>query len=517
VGVANNAQLAGSVAMPIKREIIIVGAGAGGLCTGAKLKFRGLTDFLILERSSGVGGVWRQNIYPGARCDVPSHFYSFSFELKRDWSAEYAPQNEILEYFEYCQRKFELSRHILPNTNIVSATWNASTAAWTILDQSGRAYECRILILATGLFTEPNIPSLKGLDRFRGPIIHSARWDKEFDPKGKNIAVVGVGASAIQFVPEIARSAKSVLIFQREPAWIIPKNEDPYSKTAIRVFKYIPFAARLYRLKAWFDKEVGTIIRPGGWRHRNRQSAAARHLGNVTKSDEVRSKLTPSYPVGCKRLLRSSNFYLACNRANVDVVSGGIAEVLDDAVCTESGDRHAVDAILLGTGFRTTEYLVGLDVTGRKGANLHADEWKEGAHAYLGLAVADFPNMFMLYGPNTNVQTSVIHMLEHQADFIVRMVKELKRTGARSVEARRDVMMGFNDRLQKAMVGSVWLSGCGNYFTNKFGKVSTQWPFRATRYWLSTRRLRPNRWIWDVEPSIKAENEGVLSGSKGFQ
>jgi cyclohexanone monooxygenase len=476
-------------------RVAVIGAGAGGLALAIRLTKSHQRDFVLFEAADGVGGTWRSNTYPGAACDVPSHLYSYSFARKPDWTKTYAGQPEILRYLEDCAERFGISDHVRTQTRITSARWDQVQRRWRLTDADGRRYEADVLVSAVGTFATPSLPDITGLDSFGGPCFHSARWEHGHDLTGRRVAVIGTGASAAQIVPELAKVARTVHVFQRTPQWILPRSDKPFTEAQKRRFARNPIAARRHRRQLYWAFENTIAFRHGEQGAEQLRAVALSHLEYRIKDDELRSKLTPDYPFGCKRTLVCSDFYKAVLRDNVELVTEGIARVSAEAVVTEDGRTRPVDAIVLATGFRATEYLAGLDVVGVDGRRLH-DDWSEVAHAYLGLTVSGYPNFFMLYGPNTNQGgNSIIVILEAQARYVLGALRAMRWRRVRAVDVRRDVMDEYNRELQDALSGTIWSDGCRSYFTNANGKIATQLPQTSRWYARRTRRFRMREYV----------------------
>jgi cation diffusion facilitator CzcD-associated flavoprotein CzcO len=457
---------------------------------GVALKRAGF-DFTIYEKNDGVGGTWRDNTYPGAACDVPSHLYSYSFAPNPWWSETYARQPEILAYLESCTDRFGVRPHVRTNTSITSARWDDEQQQWSLFSDAGEMFTAEVLISGLGMLNVPHVPELPGADHFRGRIFHSSRWDHSKSLEGERVASIGTGASAIQYVPVIADQVAHLTVFQRSPTWVGPRFEQIFSADEQRRFDRVPFAARRHRWAIWwqfqrstFDVSSEQITMATGLAHS--------YLHRKVEDEALRAKLTPDYPAGCKRPLMSRQWLPALCRPNVDVVTEPIAELTEAGVRTSDGRDYEVDTIIFGTGFRANEYLSSIEITGVDGKRL-SDEWADGAEAYLGVTVAGFPNFFMLYGPNTNGVNSILFMHEAQASYITKILRLMRRRRLGSVEVRQRVQRTYNDKLQAAMDGTVWLAGCSNYFSAPSGKVVTQLPYSAGEYWLRTRYVAPWR------------------------
>ena len=471
--------------------VAILGAGAGGLGLAIRLKRARIDDFVLFEQSDGVGGTWRANTYPGAACDIASHLYSFSFELKPDWSRTYATQPEILGYFEHCAEKYGIHDHLRPNTTVVRAEWSASEQCWTLTAADGQRCTADVVVSALGMLRVPAMPDIEGLSDFEGASFHSARWNHDVDLDGRRVAVIGTGASAAQIVPAIAASVGHLALFQRTPAWVMPRLDKAFSTEEQRRFARNPLAARKYRWDIYRSYEERTSFRTGDPTAELLTVFALGHLDHrFADRPELKAKLTPTYPVGCKRVVVSSDFYKSLLAPDVDLITAAIDRVEGDAIITADGVRHRVDAIVFATGFRATEYLHGLEVIGLDGRRLH-DDWSERAHAHLGMTVSGYPNFFMLYGPNTNQGgNSIIFILEAQARYVVRALRAMRRNRLSSVDVDRAVMDRYNAELAVALEATVWNSGCDSYFRNANGHITTQLPQTSKWYWRRTRRFR---------------------------
>jgi cation diffusion facilitator CzcD-associated flavoprotein CzcO len=472
-----------------------MGAGAGGLGLAIRLAKSGQRDFVLFEASDGVGGTWRANTYPGAACDVPSHLYSYSFALKPDWSKTYANQPEILQYFEDCADRFGIRPHLRPHTRITAARWDERARQWRLTDAEGGGYVADVLVSAIGTFTTPFVPEIDGLGSFAGPCFHSARWEHEHDLAGTRVAVIGTGASAAQIVPELAKEAREVHVFQRTPQWILPRSDKPFSEEQKRRFAHNPIAIRRHRREIYWTFENAIAFRHGDEVAEQLTTLALSHIDHRIQDDELRAKLTPDYPFGCKRTLVCSDFYKALVRDNVELVAEGIERVTPGSIVTHDGRERPVDAIVLATGFKATEYLEGIDVVGIGGRRLH-DDWAEVAHAYIGLTVSGYPNFFMLYGPNTNQGgNSIIVILEAQATYVLSALRAMRLRRAHAVDVRRDVMDAYNEELAQALAGTVWSDGCQSYFKNANGRIATQLPQTSRWYAKRTRRFRMREYV----------------------
>lgn len=476
----------------------IIGAGPGGLALGIFLKKAGFRDFTIFDREDGVGGTWRINTYPGLACDVKSHLYSYSFDLNPNWSRLWSSQPEILEYFESCAQRYELAGHLKLETEVVSAKWGSHTKRWQLTTTTGDVYDFDIVVSAVGLFTQPIMPALVEEEPFTGTLMHSARWDHSVDLAGARVAVLGTGSTASQVLPELAKVAKKVYSIQRSPTWILPKPDRPYTDREKWAFAHVPFAKKLYRMRLWLRSESNiSVIENGSDKTQEFKATALKVLESAVHDPQLRQKLTPEHPLGCKRLVFSSDFIPALTRSNVEVVSSPARSVRARSLVTEDGSELDVDAIVCATGYAAADYLGQIEVVGQRNTALR-EKWRDGAFAYLGMAVPDFPNFFMLYGPNTNVgSNSVIFMLEAQAHYIVRALKYMRRRRKAYVAVRAEAMADFLAKVDRWMEGTVWTTRCNNYFRAANGRVVTQWPRSARAFWGMTRRFKAADYTFD--------------------
>ncbi len=477
---------------PSPPSVAIVGSGFGGVGLGIKLKRAGIDAFTIFEKAQRVGGVWRDNTYPGLTCDIPSHLYSFSFEQKHDWSRRFPSRDEILGYLEECVDAYGVADHLRLGTEVASAEFDEERGRWLIRTTDGEELEADVLVSATGQLSRPVLPPLPGIDRFRGPVFHSARWDHTVDLDGKRVAVVGTGASAIQFVPEIASRVGGLTLFQRSPPWVIPKPDRPYSGWQKWIFRRLPWVQSASRAWVYLRFELFTLIltrlrvlaRPF---ERSYEHQLRKEIGD----SDLRERLLPDYPLGCKRVLISNDWLATLARDDVEVVTDPIRELTHDGVIAADGTEHPADVVIFGTGFATNDFLAPMKIAGVGGRDLN-EAWRDGAEAHLGLSVTGFPNMFILYGPNTNLGAgSIITILESQIAYVMEAVRALERTGARWIEVREDAQSSFNDDLQRRLTESVWTAGCTNWYRAPSGKVTNNWPGTTSEYRRRIRRPDP--------------------------
>lgn len=472
-------------------DIAIFGAGVSGLCAAIQLRKAGIESFTIFEKSHAVGGTWNDNTYPGASCDVPSHLYSFSFEPNPDWSRAFSPQPEIQRYLHGCAEKYGILPHIRFGTEIAGASFDESRGVWRIRTCAGEEIVAHAIVSGMGQLNRPHFPDIPGLAEFEGTSFHSARWNHDADLTGQDVAVIGNGASAIQFIPEIAKTAASVTIYQRSANWVIPRNDRQFARADRERFRRNPWLVRLLRAFIWFMLEIRffAFIRDS-WFSKRMTRVATEYLHSVVSDPVLRAKLTPDYAIGCKRILISDDYYQSLVRPNVAVVTDPIVRIERDGVVTADGTRRRADAIIHATGFETTTFLAPLAIEGRRGQKLDF-VWRNGAEGYLGISVPGFPNFFMLYGPNTNLgHNSIIFMIECQVNYVVRCLQELARRDVAFMEVRSDVTERFNADLQRKLAKTAWVAGCASWYKNDAGKVVNNWSGFTTDYWLRTRRPR---------------------------
>lgn len=476
----------------------IIGAGPGGLALGIFLRKAGFRDFTIFDREDGVGGTWRINTYPGLACDVKSHLYSFSFDLNPDWSRLWSPQPEILAYFEESARRHRLQSHLRLRTEITAAHWNAGTENWTLTTAAGEQHTFDIVVSAVGLFTQPLMPDLAGREQFGGVVMHTAQWDHSVDVRGARVAVLGTGSTASQVIPELAKVAGKVYSVQRSPTWILPKPDRAYTGRERWLFAHVPLAKKIYRTRLWWRSESNiSVIEHGSDKTQQFKAVALQQLQACVEDEDLRARLTPQHPLGCKRLVFSSDFVPTLTRPNVEVVDSPARAFTADALVTADGRELDVDVVVCATGYAAADYLGQIEVTGEDGATLR-DTWRDGAFAYLGMAVPGFPNFFMLYGPNTNVgSNSVIFVLEAQAHYIVAALRHLRRHKKTYLAVRPEAMREYLARIDGWMQGTVWLTRCNSYFRAANGRVVTQWPRSARAFWQMTRRFRPGPYTFE--------------------
>jgi cation diffusion facilitator CzcD-associated flavoprotein CzcO len=490
-------------------DMVIVGSGFGGLCMAIKMRESGRENFVILEKDNEVGGTWRDNHYPGAACDVQSHLYSFSFEGKADWSHRYAARDEIQNYILDTTDKYGIRPFIRFNQAVNAAHFDEQTGTWDISTEAGDQYRARHFVVATGPLHVPSYPNIPGLDRFKGKMFHSARWDHSYDLKGKNVVSIGTGASAIQYVPQVAEEAGHLYVMQRTPAWVIPRDTRAYPKLEKGLFRRLPILRKLHRARLYWSNEsrVWPVFHPS--LARALQNLAKLFIRYQVKDKDTARKLTPDYTMGCKRILISNNYYPTFNRDNVDLVTEGVAEIRENSVITKDGRELPADCIILGTGFVVDPriYMKDFDLTGRNGRRLN-DDWQDASRAYMGITVPDYPNLYFLVGPNTGLgHNSIIFMIECQVNYIMDCLKTLERKQADYIDTTQQALEEFDQEVQNNLEGTVWTSGCQSWYQQADGRNVALWPFSTWKYWLRTRRLDEDahRFVRCAEMATKKE------------
>ena len=476
-------------------RVAVIGSGFGGIGTAIRLMQEGIDDFVLLERAEAVGGTWRDNTYPGCECDVQSHLYSFSFAPNPEWTRSFSPQPEIQAYLERCAEEFGVLPHVRFGHEVRGAAWDAEASLWRI-DTSRCAFTAQVLVMASGALSDPLIPELPGLGTFRGRAFHSARWDHTFDLSGRRVAVVGTGASAIQFVPAIQPIVEKLYLFQRTPPWIIPRQQRVLGPRKHRLYRRFPALQRAVRGAIYLSREAFVLgfRRPGVMRLA--ETVARRHLEKSIADPALRAKLTPSWRIGCKRILLSNDYLPALAKPNVEVVTEGIAEVRPHSVVSADGVEREVDAIVFGTGFVPTDPPLAPHIRGRGGRSL-AEAWAGSPKAHLGTTVAGFPNFFMLMGPNTGTgHTSVVYIIEAQIEHLLAALRHLRSTGAAALEPREEAQEAFVAAIDRRMEGTVWTSGgCRSWYLDGTGRNSALWPDFTWRFRRRVARLDPAEYV----------------------
>ena len=464
--------------LPARVRVAVIGSGFAGLAAAIGLRREGRHDFVVLERADALGGTWRDNSYPGCACDVPSHLYSFSFAPNPDWSRAFSPQPEIEAYLHRTAEEFGVLPHLRFGAELERAEWDETAQVWHLTTARG-SLDAEVLVMGTGGLSDPSIPALPGLETFAGTTFHSATWDHSHDLTGERVAVIGTGASAVQFVPEIQPRVARLTVFQRTAPWVLPRRDRPISRAERLLYKRFPLlqkAARsgIYWLReSWilgfsFDQRIMQLA----------EKQATAFLRKQVPDPVLRAKLTPDFRLGCKRVLLSNTYFPALTRPNVDVVTGGITEVRPHAVVTEDGTEHPVDTIIFGTGFRVTDPPVAGRVVGRGGVTLK-QHWAEGGmRALHGAMTSGFPNLFYLVGPNTGLgHTSIVFVIETQVAYLLDGLRRLDAAGLGVFEPRPEVEDAYNERVQKRLQGTVWnAGGCASWYLDRNGRNTTLWP-----------------------------------------
>jgi cation diffusion facilitator CzcD-associated flavoprotein CzcO len=474
----------------VKFDVLIVGGGFSGLCMAIKLREAGMNSFLLIEKSDDIGGTWYDNRYPGCACDIPSHLYSFSFELSPDWSRMYPGQQEIHDYLKLCVERYKLAPNIRLNARLQEAIWNEAEGAWHATAGEGLRIKARVLVSGIGGLHVPQYPKIKGVENFEGSQFHSSTWDYRVDLQGKHIAVVGTGASSIQFVPQIAPRAGKLYLFQRTPPWIVPRIDFAIPEKWKQRFRRFPLAMRAFRQYIFWRQEFRVLGFLGNRTVRGKaREIAMRHMRRKIKDPKLREALTPNYELGCKRVLVSDDFYPTLTRENVELVTESIAEIREQSIVTADGAERPVDVLIFGTGFRATEPLIGIRVVGRGGVEIH-DAWRERMSAYLGVTVSGFPNFFLLLGPNTGLgHNSVVLMIEAQVRYVMSCLKLMNRRKCRVLEVRSETQNHFVAEVHRRLQGTVWQSGgCQSWYQDpRTGENTTLWPGSVVGYLRRTR------------------------------
>lgn len=467
---------------------VIIGAGFAGIGMAIALKKAGCTDIVILEKNDGPGGTWRDNVYPGAGCDVPSHLYSYSFAANPDWSRKFSLQPEILAYIEKTAREAGITPMIRTQTGFQSAAWDDAAQLWRVRTDKGEELEAELLVSGTGQLNRPFTPEIPGAANFTGAQFHSARWDHSVDLAGKRIASIGNGASAVQYVPELIKTAAHVTVFQRSANWIVPRKDRAYSGFEKALFRYLPFFEKLERARIYLLLEKNFFaFRPGSFVSKLLAKGARAYLEASIADPKLRAALTPDYPVGCKRVLVSDDFYAALAQPHAAVVTEPISRITPGGIETRDGAHHKFDVIVWGTGFETTSILGALDVTGRNAVRLQ-DAWAQGPRSVLGITTAGFPNFVMLYGPNTNLgHNSIIFMIERQIAYAMKLIKEMQVRGAGSFDVSPAAVDLFQTQLKADLAKTVWATGCTSWYKTAAGDITNNWSGFTRTYAKATR------------------------------
>jgi len=474
-------------------SVAVVGGGIGGIAAATMLKRAGYDDVTVFEKNAGLGGVWHANTYPGAACDVPSHFYEFSFAMNPDWSRRYAPQPEIKAYLERVVREQGVEPMFRFNSEVRSATWD-DRGHW-VLDTASGEHVADVLITACGQLSTPKYPHIDGLEVFEGPAFHTAKWRHDVDLTGKRVAVIGTGCSAAQVVPAIQPEVAVLDVYQRSPGWTMPRMDFEYSDRAKRLFRRFPMLQRIDRKSVQAIMEFGAIgMTRRKWLLTPLKALGRKRIRDAIADPALQEALTPKDEFGCKRVMVSDDWYRALAKPNVGVITGGVERITAQGVVGGDGVERPADVLVLATGFKSHDFVAPMEIRGVGGCRL-ADEWAETPKAYLGLSVPAFPNMFLLYGPNTNGGTgSVVFIVEAGMTHVLAALAELKRTGTRTIEVRREIADDFHREVKQALPDTVW-TGCGNWYLDESGHSPNQWPWRWATYTRRTRQLEPGAYL----------------------
>ncbi|MGV9680326.1 flavin-containing monooxygenase [Nocardia sp. NPDC003482] len=478
-------------------DVVVVGAGLGGLGTAVALRRAGIGDFVVLEKADDVGGTWRENTYPGCACDVTSFMYSYSFAQRHDWTRMYPSQPEILDYIKRVTKEADIESHIRFRTEVVSCEFDEDADRWTVRTRTGETYRPRFVVLANGVLHRPYTPDYPGLDEFTGRHFHAARWDDSVDLTGKRVAVVGTGASAVQFVPIIAETADHLEVFQRSAHWVLAKPDRVLGPRERRLIEAVPALRTVYRDFAYWSHEIPVLGFKNPRLLKLLEFAARRALRKQVPDPELRAKLTPDYTIGCKRILLSSDYYPALLRDNVDLVTAGIERFTDKGIRTVDGREHEADVVIFATGFATDNRCANERIIGRAGLDIR-DAWRDGMQAYLGMTVTGFPNLFLIMGPNSGGGSqSILFVIENQIRYIVKCLKAVRAQGMTRLEVRADRQRAFNDRLHRKLARTVWnAGGCDSWFLDHTGYNRQSWPGTGTSYWWATRAPDRTAFEW---------------------
>jgi cation diffusion facilitator CzcD-associated flavoprotein CzcO len=488
--------------LPEHVRVAIVGSGFAGLGAAVRLLQEGREDFVVLERAEDLGGTWRDNTYPGCACDVQSHLYSFSFAPNPDWSRAFSGASEIHAYLQRVATDHGVRPHLRYGAELLAAAWDDAAQLWRLTTSRGDL-TADVLISGTGPLSDPLVPELPGLASFTGRAFHSARWDHSHDLTGRKVAVVGTGASAIQFVPVIAQQAGSLVVFQRTPPWVLPRYDRAIKASARAKYRADPRRQRRVRAAIYWFRELNLLAFTGGGRmSRLAEKMARRHLAKQVPDPVLRDKLTPSYRIGCKRILLSDDYYPALIRSDVEVVTAPVVEVRPHSVIDGDGREHEVDTLVFGTGFHVTDQPIADRLRGTDG-RLLSEVWGPSPEAYLGTTVPGFPNLFLLLGPNTVLgHTSVVYMIEAQLAYVMDALRTMDVRGVSSVAVRARVVEAFNADLQGKLQGTVWnAGGCKSWYLDAAGRNSSLWPTYTFRFKRSTRRFDPESYVLQRRPT----------------
>jgi cation diffusion facilitator CzcD-associated flavoprotein CzcO len=495
-------------------SVLIVGAGFGGIAAAIELQRHGFTNLTMLEKGEGIGGTWLHNTYPGAACDVPCHLYSFSYAQRRDWRQLCPTQADILRYVRGVASAEGVDRFVVPGAEVSSCAWDDEQHRWTVRTAAGGVYQADALVLATGQLHQPSIPPIAGRESFAGRSFHTARWDHEYDPRGKRVGVLGTGASAVQIVPELAGEARELVVFQRTGNWFLPRKNRPYPAPVRALIEHVPGVQELRRRFIFqYCESLTLAIRHPRTVGRLLGVRSALFMRSQLRDAALRRRIWPDYTFGCKRILFSSQFLPALQRPNVRVVTEAISHMTADGIVTADGALHALDCVIYATGFRTNDFMFPMQVTGANGRSL-ADAWSAGPHAHLGLTVPGFPSLFMMYGPNTNTSGgSILVYHEAQAAYVRQALELVQRTRAGALEVREDVEAAGDRALQARFAGTAW-TGCDSWYRDPSGRIVANWPGYMHEYVSATSRLEPSEYrLLSARPSPESGREPAVDAT----
>ena len=489
--------------MPPPRDlkVVIVGAGFGGLAAAIELRKHGFNDLVILDRADAIGGTWHFNDYPGAACDVPSHLYSFSFAQRRHWTRICSPRDEILEYLHGVAREYGVDRLVTAGTEVESCVWDGR---WTVTSTDGRTWDADAVVVATGQLHRPSYPRIEGRESFAGQSFHSAEWDHGYDLRGKRVAVIGTGASAVQFIPEVANLAERLVVFQRAANWFLPRRNRPYPAPVKAIIQRVPgVQAFRRRFIFWYGEFLTLMIRHPRTVGRIGNARSAAFMRWQVRDRELRRRIWPDYTFGCKRVLFSSLYLPALQRPNVELVSDPIERITPKGIVSQ-GREHEVDCIIYGTGFKAGGFMLPMEITGRGGRTLR-ETWAEGPHAHLGITVPGFPSLFLIYGPNTNTSGgSIITYEEAQAGYVRQALEQVRNRAAAAIDVRPEVEAASDRALQARFAGTAW-TRCDSWYRDERGRIVTNWPGYMHEYVERTRVLDPGQFTF-LEPCSRGSS-----------
>lgn len=477
-------------------DSIIIGSGFSGIAMAIELKRKGVEKFLILEKAKSLGGTWRENTYPGAECDIPSALYSYSYEPNPNWSYKWSHQPQILEYLHHCSDKYGVSQHIKYQQELTAAIWSEVEHVWTIKTKSGEHFKSKTFVSAIGQLHHPSFPPIDGVGQFSGASFHSAQWDHGVDLTGKSVGVIGNAASAIQFIPEIAKRAGEVNIFQRSANWMLPKQDRLYKNWEKKIIAKLPFLLKLSRLRIWL---LGgglylMLNRKNGWLRKIYESYSIYKMKKHIEDKDLQKELIPKYPFGAKRVLFSDNYYETLAQPNVNITTAAVESIIPNGIRTADGVTH-LDVLIYATGFKSHPFLDGLDIQGDKGISLK-DKWQDAPKNYLGMLVDDFPNFFIMYGPNTNLgHSSIIIMAEAQANYIAQCIAEVSEGNQKSISIKKEILENFYKTHQDKLTKMVWADVDTSWYKTKSGDNVNNWAGRTMEYIKLTKKVNFNDFL----------------------